>query len=151
MRKLVLVMVLLGLMGCAITPTGPADGVGPPDPNVVKTVLPVEAVAEAGVGVLGVLSLLWPGLLPIATAAGGILGTYKKLRPQIVAETDKADAYYKAGELLTKALEDIKTTQPSTWAIVGPAIQKTLAPVSKAEEVIRGFRHLEPMNVEKGA
>ena len=121
MKKLVLVAVLLvlSLGGCATTEMKPADGGGPPDPNAVAVtvnkMIPVEAVAEAGVGVLGILSMLWPGLLPLATAAGGILGTYKKLKPQIVAKTDEADSYYKAGELLTKALDDIKTTQPSTW------------------------------------
>lgn len=142
--RLMWVLMILGLAGCAITPARTGDQTGPPDPNVVNKLVPVEAVAEAGVGVLGVLSMLWPGLLPVATAAGGILGTYKKLRPQVVAKTNEADSYYKAGELLTEALEDIKTNQPETWKVVGPAITKALAPVSKAENVIRGFRGLEP-------
>lgn len=141
MKKLLFVWLVLFCAGCQSVTDEQGKKVYIADPNAVAR---IEAGAEAGVGLAGALSLIWPALVPVAGIGAGILGTWRKMKPQVMAKTTEAEAYYKGGEVLAAALEDIKTTQPDVWAKVGPVIEKALRPVSIIEDTIRGFRNLPP-------
>jgi hypothetical protein len=148
MLWILLVCALAGCRSEIMTSTDPETGevttekVYRLDPNEVQK---VEAVAEGAVAAGGVASLFWPALAPIAGVAAGVLGTWKKMKPQIMAETRKSEIFYKGGMVLAGALEEVKTTQPEIWAKVGPVIAKATGPVSEAENAIRGFRGMDPL------
>lgn len=131
--------VFLLCSGCQVVPNEQGGRDLVPDPNAVAA---VETGAEAGVGIIGMLSLIWPGLVPVAGIAAGILGTWRRMKPQVMAKTTEAESYYKAGEVLAASLEDIKKTQPDVWAKISPVIESALRPASAIEDTIRGFRHL---------
>jgi len=143
MKKVMLLYVLWSLLfiGCRTFVDEQGNQVTMADPNAIGK---VEIAAEAAVGTAGALSLFWPALAPLAGIAAGILGTWRKMKPQVMAKTTEAGKYYTAGEVLAATLEDIKTTQPDTWAKIGPAIEKALKPATAVENTIRGFRHLPP-------
>ncbi len=139
--RLTAIMAILFIVGCEVSVDEQGKKVYAADPN---TVAKIEAGTEAGVTLAGALSLIWPALVPVAGIGAGVLGTWRKMKPQVMAKTTEAEAYYKAGEMLTTALEEIKTTQPATWAVVGPVIEKAFRPASAIEDTIRGFRGLPP-------
>lgn len=141
MRKLMLLGTVLFCISCQTVTDEQGKKIYIADPNAVAK---IEAGTEAGIGLAGALSLIWPALVPIAGIGAGILGTWRRMKPQVIAKTTEAEAYYQAGEVLATTLEDIKITQPEVWAKVGPVIEKALRPATAIENTIRGFRGLPP-------
>lgn len=103
----------------------------------------IEPVVETGIGLGQLLGTLWPPLLPIATAAGGIFAGYKRLKPKLQQAQTDADKYFAAGETLASVLDDIKKNQPETWQVIGPKIADATKSISDIEQAIRGFRHVD--------
>ncbi len=104
----------------------------------------IEEVAETLITVGGVAASLLPWLTPFVAAAAAGLGTWRKIRPKLEEATNERDVFFKGGEVLATALDDIKTNQPEVWAKIVPAIEKATGPIGYAENAIRGFRHLPP-------
>jgi len=104
----------------------------------------VEDVAETLITTGSIASSFLPWLAPFVAAAVGGFATWKKIRPKLNQATNERDSYYKGGEVLAIALDDIKTNQPEVWAKIVPAIEKATGPIGHAENAIRGFRHLPP-------
>ena len=146
MKKWPIIMLLPVIMGCAsevITDpeTGETETVYSLDPAETAQ---YEAVGEGAVGILGILSGFYPVLAPIAGIGAGILATWRKVKPQLAEATKKSELSYKGGQILTSALEEIKTTQPELWKKIAPTLEKAQQPITEVENVIRGFRGLEP-------
>ena len=143
---LMLVVACLILGGCQVTKVT--------DPNTGETekqyVLDapmadkVEAGAEVAIGAGGIASTFFPWLIPVVTAAGGALASWRRIRPKLETAVNERDAYYTGGSVLAQALEEVKTTMPDVWKKVGPVIEKANGPVGRAEDAIRGFRGLPP-------
>ncbi len=109
------------------------------DPNIAGQ---IEQGAETGITITQALSVFWPALIPVVTAAGGIFATYKKIKPKLQKATNERDTYYKGGEVLATVLEDIKTNQPDIWAKVAPKLEDLIKSSLNIENAVRGFRHL---------
>jgi hypothetical protein len=99
-----------------------------------------EQGAEAGVTVVQGLSALFPALLPVGAAGAGILATWRKIKPKLVEASNERDTYFKAGEALATALEDVKTHSPETWEKIAPVLKTAVSKSATVENAIRGFR-----------
>lgn len=142
MKTAFLTLALLCFMMVGCEPATGPGGVAT-DPNAPT---PIEIGAEAAITLTQVLGALWPPLIPIATAAGGVFAGYKRLKPKLQEAQQTSDKYYAAGETLTSVLEDIKTNEPELWAKIGPRIKAATSSkaVTAIENTIREFRALEP-------
>ncbi len=103
-----------------------------------------EAIADAAVGAGGLASMLIPWLAPFVTAGVGGLAAWRKLRPKLEEATRERDISVKAGSTLAEALEMIKEKHPQIWKDISPIIAEASKSTSEMENVIRGFRGLEP-------
>lgn len=132
------VLIILMFAGCQQA-VGP-DGVVL-DPNAPPL---IEPIVETGISLAQLLGAIWPPLIPIATAAGGLFAGYKRLKPRIQEAQKASDKYLAAGETLTNVLEDIKKNEPELWAKIGPRIQEATSSsvVTALENTIREFRGL---------
>ena len=111
------------------------------DPNTMPQ---IESGAEAAVTLTQILGTIWPALIPVGAAGGGILAAYKRLKPKIVESQRQGDKYYAAGETLAAILDDIKLNHPDIWEKMKPKITEVTKAGSDLENTIRGFRHLPP-------
>ncbi len=135
---LVMIVLCLSVGGCV---EGDTDGQVRLDPNVADQ---IEGVAEGAVGILTALSPIFPYLIPFAVGGAGVLGTYKRLKPQLTkAEDDKTNLAW-GGELLATMLDDIKENHPTVWVKIGPMIHNATKSSLALENAIREFRHLAP-------
>lgn len=130
------------IIGCVLLFAGCEQGiVNPADPNIPQIVDPnIEDMAEGAVGLVQTLGLIWPALLPIGGAAGGILAAYRRLKPKIKAAEVETDKYHAGGELLAVILDDVKKNYPETWQKIGPEIKKAKAVSKDVSAAIDGFR-----------
>ncbi len=103
-----------------------------------------EAIAEGVVVVGGIAAMFWPALIPAVSLLGGILGTWRKMRPQLDVATHERDVAHKAGTVMAEAFEFVKTKHTAVWNDVKPIIEAAAKPTSEMENVIRGFRGLPP-------
>ena len=117
-----------------------------PDGVVIDANAPplIEPIIETGISLAQLLGAIWPPLIPIATAAGGIYAGYKRLKPKLQEAQVAKDKYRAAGETLTEVLEGIKIHEPDLWAKIGPKIQAATSSsaVTALENTIRKFRGL---------
>jgi len=67
-----------------------------------------------------------------------------KLKPKLVASEEEKDNFYRGGEVLAMALEEIKTNHKDVWERIGPTIETLIKNSVPLENAIRGFRHLAP-------
>lgn len=144
---LLTVLLCLGL-GClketTVDPnTGEAETTWRLDPNQADK---GEAIAEVAIDAGGLASLFWPALVPLFSLGGGVLATWRKMRPKLEQATHERDIAYKAGTTLAEGYEFLKEKHPSVWDDVKPIIQKATKPASEMENAIRGFRGL-PLRV----
>jgi len=100
----------------------------------------IEPVVETGIGLAGLLGVLWPPLIPIATAAGGLFAGYKQLKPKLDEATSSKDKYFAGGEALAGVLENIKTENPDVWKLIGPKITEATKATNDIGAAIDGFR-----------
>lgn len=146
-RILLLLTVLLCLgLGClketTVDPnTGEIETAWRVDPNKADQ---GEAIADALVGAGGLASLFWPALVPLVSVGGGVLATWRKMRPKLEQATHERDIGFKAGAAMAEALQMLKVKHPGVWDDVKPKIEAVAKPASEIENVIRGFRGLSP-------
>lgn len=110
------------------------------DPNIVTK---VEQGVEQSIGILTILGAFWPILLPIATAVGGGLATYKKIKPQVTSAQTEAKIYYNTTASIVVAIEDLKKQNPKSWEDLRDRLYDTIG--ENGEAVIRGMRGLPPV------
>jgi len=137
---------LVAVGGCEVTKTV--------DPNTGETERTfkldqeqadeIESAAETLITTGAAASGFLPWLTPLVAAAAAGLATWRKIRPKLNEATTARDAYFKGGEVLATALDDVKTNQPEVWAKIAPVIESASGPVGHVENAIRGFRHLPP-------
>ena len=132
-----ILLIILAALGCEEMKAAISE---PNNPTVAS----LEDAAEGAVGLTQVLGAIWPVLIPIGTAAGGVLAAYKRLKPKIIESQKQGDKYYAAGESLAAVLEDIKMNEPELWAKIAPKIEDAAKSATEIENTIRGFRHLPP-------
>ena len=105
------------------------------------TVAKVEQGTEAGISLLGILSVFWPALIPVATAAAGVYGTYKKVKPKLDIARTEANLYHTSTHTLVAVIEELKRKQPELWAKLKPYLEDSK--MSKnIENVILALRNL---------
>ena len=111
------------------------------DPNVAEQ---YENAAEGLVTTGAALLPLLPWLAPFVAAGGGVLGTWKKLKPKLTAAGKEKDNFVRGGEVLATVLNDVKVNHPEVWTDVGPRISAVVKESAAIENAIREFRHLAP-------
>jgi hypothetical protein len=150
MRKFVVwlmlcVLLLVHVAGCQKSVDEQGRTVYKADPNKVKA---GEEGAAGGVNLLGVLSVFYPALLPVSTAAAGVLGAWFKVRP-------KLNEYRTTNQLLrdgtfafVEGIELLKKESPEQAKIVLDLIEGCKDKIiskkdrAKIEAIIRGLRGL---------
>ena len=140
MKKIVLSIVLLLCMaGCIAEVNEQGEETYRADPC---TVAKVERGTEAGISLLGILSVFWPALIPVATGAAGIYGTYKKVKPKLDEAKTEANLYHTSTHTLVQVIEAIKKDQPDLWVRIEPFLESRVG--VNTENVIRALRNLPP-------
>jgi len=139
MKWLLIVLVLF--MGGCLSSYNPETGETQHyiDPNVAQV---VEDKAENVVGILTALSALFPAFVPIATAGGGALALWLKMKGKLTTVEADKDDFYRGGEILTMVLDEVKMKYPETWEKIKPRIEELYKQGANIETVIREFRHL---------
>ena len=132
-------LLIIGIMGIVMLFMGCGSEQTISDPN---TVAAIESTADAAVTLTQGLGALWPALIPIGTAAGGILAAYKRMKPKIEAANKTTDKCLAAGSTLTTILEDIKNNEPALWKKIGPKIKAASESAKDIESTITDFRQL---------
>jgi hypothetical protein len=107
------------------------------DPN---TTLAIEGAAEAGVGILQALSVLWPGAAAGAAGLGVALKAWRNAKGKLSESETNSEQYYHATESLVAAIGDYKTANPDKWAEMKGKLEGAIGP--EAENVIRAIRGL---------
>ena len=153
MKKLLLVLVLLFACGCVEgiytdSDTGEQIEYKYIDPNVADK---YEDIAEDVVGSLAALTSLLPWLAPFVAAGGGILATWKKLKPALTAANKEKNNLVRGGTALSQVLEDIKINHPDTWARISPAIHDSMIESGDVENAIKEFRRSVGKVIKIGA
>ena len=153
MRKFLKVFVLvvlstamLAVMYGCIQHTDPTTGIKTwvLDPNVVGTVDTAANAAEQVAPTLIALSVLWPPLAAVGGIILGVVGMWKKLKPQVAKEQSKAEIAYTATSVLVNVIEDLKSNK-ELWALLKPKLQERFGELGTSiENVIRAIRGLPP-------
>jgi len=143
MKKVLLLIVMcaglsLVVAGC-ISTKDPVTGQTQTslDPNTVGQ---VERAAETAIGILGLLGIVWPFLLPVATAGGAVYGTWKTVKPKLVTAQTQSQMYYSATASIVQGIEAYKAANREQWDNLEGYLAETIGP--KAENIIRALRKL---------
>ena len=138
MKKVLLIcalLVLVALAGCVETNGGVAL-----DPNVVAK---VETTTETALSIATILGAIWPAIIPFVTAAGGIYGTWLKVKPKLLEEQSRAMMYANITKWSVKTIEDFKAANPEKWEELEKKYWTDIIG-KEAENVIRELRGLPP-------
>lgn len=111
------------------------------DPNVADS---IEGTAEGVVGGMAALLPLLPWLAPFVTAGGGILATFKKMKPKLTAAEKEKSDFARGGAVLAAVLQEVKVKQPDMWDKIGPVIHNHLKYSKDIDAAIKEFRRLAP-------
>lgn len=139
MKKIVFVsLILFFVVGCTkeVTPDGKTTYRADP-----CSLAKIEQGVEGGLGILNILSVFWPALLPVAAAGAGVYGTYRKVKPKLLESQTKANLYHTSTHALVTAIEDFKKNNPEAWSKLKEEIK--MGP--QVESVIRALRGLPPI------
>lgn len=140
MKRLVITMTICLMLvmsaGC-VTTTDPVTGekLYSLDPNAVAK---IEPVIETAITVGGMLAPLFPFLIPVIALAGGIFGTWKKIKPQVVKAQNRATLMHTGVSSLVVAIEALKKVSPESWEKLKDKIK--VGP--EIENIIRAIRGL---------
>lgn len=115
-----IVILLLMVSGCIAETNEQGETTYKADPCTVKK---VEQSVEAGISLLGILSVFLPVLIPVATGAAGIYGTYKKVKPKLDVARTEANLYHTSTHTLVAVIEEIKLKQPELWKKLKPFLE----------------------------
>ena len=141
MKKwLITLILLISLSGCIKSLNQEGEVVYSADPC---TVVKFERQAEGAIGVLGLLGMFWPALIPIATAAGGVYGTYKRIKPALEEKRTEAELYHASTKTLVDVIEDIKKNQPELWLKLKPVLVDSQM-AKNVEQVIWALKQEKP-------
>ncbi|KKN66041.1 hypothetical protein LCGC14_0475190 [marine sediment metagenome] len=97
----------------------------------------ISDAGEAATGTLGLLSTLFPALIPIAAAAGVGTATWKKMRTTVTKNREPL-------EMLVKILEKIKKNDKTTWTKIKKEIRNENPGIpikTTIEELVNEFEH----------
>jgi len=136
-----IMMIVLFVAGC-VESTNPATGAKlyQLDPNTAAF---LDKVAEgANVAEIGgnALSVFWPIAGLIAGIAGGLVGMWRRLKPQITKAQEEADLYYNTAAGVVASIEKFKAEYPEDWEKLEVELTKLIG--ERAEAVIRALRGL---------
>ena len=150
MKKVIVILTAglilsLGATGC-IESKNPETGekTYQVDPTVVEK---VEKGVETGIGALTAVSAIWPEIISLGflTTLGGILGTWRKMKPKLTEAQSKAKMFHSAGQVTAIGLEEFKKAYPKEWESVTDYLDNAkndlLNPEDRLriENLIRGF------------
>lgn len=107
------------------------------DPNAAAK---IEGGAEAGVGILNALSVMWPGFAAGAGALTLALREWRKVKGKLTEKQNESDMYYNTTEALVTAIEQYRDENPDKWKKLKEKIEKAVGP--GAESIIRAIREL---------
>ncbi len=113
------------------------------DPN---TTLAVEGAAEAGVGILQALAVLWPGAAAGAAGLTVALKAWRNAKKNLATSETNSEQYYHATEGLVSAIGHYRNENPERWKKLKVKLENAIGP--EAENVIRAIRGL-PQRLEK--
>lgn len=111
------------------------------DPNTAEQ---YEDVAEGIVTTGTALLPLLPWLAPFVAAGGGILGTWKKLKPKLTASEKEKGDFARGGAALAIVLQEIKKNHPIMWEKIGPMLVNMQKGDTALQDAIKEFRRLLP-------
>lgn len=107
------------------------------DPN---TTIALEGAAEAGVGILRALAVIWPGAAVGAGALATALTAWRKAKGKLATSETSSEQYYHATESLVSAINDYHKENPENWDKLKSKCESAIGP--EAENVIRAIRGL---------
>ena len=107
------------------------------DPN---TTVAIEGAAEAGVGILQALAVLWPGAAAGAAGLGVALKAWRNAKKNLAQSETNSEQYYHATESLVQAIGEYRDENPDKWEKLKTTFEATIGP--EAENVIRAIRNL---------
>ena len=138
MKWIVAIVLALLVVGC-VTSLDPETGekLYGLDQNTVGG---IESLVETSLTIGTVLAVLFPMIIPALTLAGGIYGTWKKIKPQVVKAQDRATLMHTGVTSLVVAIEQLKKQSPETWE----KLKKLIKVGPEIENIILAIRGLPP-------
>lgn len=139
-RKWLLVAVVLGSFAvgsCVQTDKGTQLR-----PDVAAGLDRAAGTTETLAPLLPLVSAFWPPAAAIGGILAGLIGMWKKLKPQVTEAQDEAYLNYTVVAALVESIEKWKEGRPDDWAYLKTKLEKAIGP--KAEAVIRALRNLPP-------
>lgn len=109
------------------------------DPNTTEA---LEGAAEAGVGILQALAVLWPGAAAGAAGLGVALKAWRSAKKNLATSETNSEQYYHATESLVEAIHNYREENPDKWKKLKAELKEAIGP--EAENVIRAIRMLPP-------
>ena len=107
------------------------------DPNTTDA---LEGAAEAGVGILQALAVLWPGAAAGAAGLGIALKAWRSAKKNLAQSETKSEQYYHATEGLVEAIHNYREENPEKWKKLKTELEEAIGP--EAENIIRSIRGL---------
>jgi len=142
MKKKILICVagfLVTLMaGCATTPAG--DTVVKPE--AIEAIDNAALIAEPLAQSVTAMGLVWPPAALIGGILAGMVGVWRKMKPELVAAQSEADLGALAGEATAAALEAFKNRYPEEWSTLSNYLRDNHGPT--VENFYRTLRGLPP-------
>lgn len=144
----IVVLVCLLVVGC-LKSVSPETGetLHSLDPNTVEN---LQEMGEAGSMILGILSMFWPVLLPIAGYVGGAIRISKKLTPKLIEAQTETQMFHTIASSTILGIEEFKKEYPKEWKELEAELDAFKNKVVKPEDqlnienLIRGLRGLPP-------
>lgn len=146
MNKWLIVVMLLCVSGCIAETNEQDETTYRADPCSVAK---FERSAEGAISLMGILSVFWPALIPVATGAAGIYGTYKKVKPKLDVARTEANLYHTSTHTLVAVIEEVKLKQPELWVKLKPFLEDSQMG-RNIENVILALRNLPPKEANGG-
>jgi len=112
------------------------------DPN---TTAKVETAAAAAISIGTALSMLFPWLIPVVTAAAGALTTWKTVKPKLETAQVKEKLYYNTTSSIVQGIEIYKELNPKDWN----KLKSFLKVTPELENVIKAIRKLPYVGGDK--
>jgi len=139
MRKwILLVVVCVAVCGCAVTQTGEPIV----KPETIQALDTAAAIADPLSITATSLGILWPPAAVIGGILAGMVGAWRKMKPELEVAKTEAKLGTLAGEATATALEAFKKANPDEWGTLSDYLESNHGPT--VDNFYRALRGLPP-------
>jgi len=132
------IVVMLVMCGCAVTQPGEPIV----KPETVETIDAIASIVDPLSQTTASLGLLWPPAAAIGGLLAGMVGVWRKMKPELQTAKSEADLGALAGEATATALEAFKKAHPDEWGTLSDYLESNHGPT--VENFYRALRGLPP-------